>query len=169
MGENIKAYFLEVTGARSVRSIADACGIGQTTLNRQLTGSTSLTVETVVAICRAYGLDMADVFVRVGFITDAEARRLGTRLGLSAFTDLELAKEIVDRIASGQATEVLTGELPTTDVPGPGATKEPEQNVATSVEDASVLTREEEQALRKSEHALAAFRGRNDADVPHAE
>ena len=112
MGENFTAYFREVTGGRSVRAIAQGAGIEQTTLNRQLNGTTSLTVETVVAICRAYALDMADVFVRVGFITEQEADRLGSRHGLQAFSDLELAKEIVDRIARGEASAALTGELP---------------------------------------------------------
>lgn len=42
-------------------------------------------------------------------------------------------------------------------------------NVPTSAEDAPVLTREEEKALRRREYTLAAMRGRNDADVPYAE
>lgn len=112
MGENLTDYFREATGERSMRAIAQRAGVEQTTFNRQLNGTSSLTVETVVAICRAYKLDMADTFVRAGFVTEDEAQRLGARLGLGAFSDLELAKEIVDRIARGEASEALTGELP---------------------------------------------------------
>lgn len=38
-------------------------------------------------------------------------------------------------------------------------------NVPTSEEDIPVMSREEERALRQSEHGLAAKRGRNEADV----
>lgn len=110
MRDTTTDHFLRATGARSVRAIAQTAGIEPSTLSRQLNGT--LTAETVVAICRAYDLDYADTFVAVGFITDEEANRLGARVGLSAFTDLELAREIVRRIEEGTAGEALTGELP---------------------------------------------------------
>lgn len=107
---DLSDYFLRATGARSVRAMATETGIEQTTLNRQLKGTVA--VETVVALCRAYDLDIADTFVAVGFITDAEADKLGARIGISVFTDLELAREIVRRIEEGTAGDSLTGELP---------------------------------------------------------
>lgn len=111
MGYDISDYFRRATG-KSARAIAKASGIEPTTLNRQLNGSTTLTVETVVAVCRAFNLDMADALVEAGFITDEEAERLGARVGLGAFTDLELAREIVKRIENGEAGTALTGDLP---------------------------------------------------------
>lgn len=112
MTRNMSDYFQRATGARSLRAMATATGVEQSTLNRQLTGKTGLTVEMVVAICRTYELDLADTFVDVGFITEAEAERLGARIGLSVYTDLELAREIVRRIEQGEAGEDLTGDLP---------------------------------------------------------
>jgi hypothetical protein len=110
MTEDLSDYFLRTTRARSVRAMAAKAGMEQTTLNRQLKGTIS--AETVVALCRAYDLDFADAFVAAGYITDEEANRLGARIGLAAFTDLELAREIVRRIENGDAGSALTGELP---------------------------------------------------------
>lgn len=112
MQENLSDYFLRATGARSVRAIAMKAGLEPSTLNRQLTGSNTLAVETVVTICRAFDLDFADAFVAAGYITEAEADRLGARVALSEFSDLELAREIVVRIENATASEDLTGELP---------------------------------------------------------
>jgi hypothetical protein len=42
-------------------------------------------------------------------------------------------------------------------------------NVGDPVQDGDTLTAEQEQALRKSDHELAAYRGENDAEIPHAE
>ncbi|MGK9222051.1 MULTISPECIES: helix-turn-helix domain-containing protein [unclassified Microbacterium] len=146
---NRKDYLLEVTGARSARAIAVTSGIDPSTLNRQLNGTTSLTVETVVQVCRAYNLDMSQVFVGVGFITPEEADHLGRIHSLSEYTDLELAREIVRRLEAGEATADLTGEL----------------NVLPQTEDDIQIV----DAPRKSEHALAADEGDVAADQPHAE
>ena len=148
MGENLTSYFQQATGERSVRAIAQAIGIEQTTLNRQITGKSALPVETAVLIARAYDIDMADVFTRAGFITEEEAQRLGARVGLAAYTDLELAREIVRRIEAGEAGEALTGELPV-DVP-------------TSVDDLEVR---EPRTL----YGLAADKGQMAVDQPHAD
>lgn len=45
----------------------------------------------------------------------------------------------------------------------------PDLNVGDDLDDMPVLSREDEQALRKSDHDIAAYRGRNEADIPHAE
>lgn len=111
MRDNLSDYFLRATGARSIRAIAQAASIEPSTLTRQLSGT--LTAESLVAICRAFDLDFADAFVAADLITDEEANRLGARVGLAAFTDLELAREIVRRIEDATATEALTGDLPT--------------------------------------------------------
>lgn len=113
MTHDVSAYFLRATGQRSLRAIALPAGMDPSTLGRQLTGKSALSVETVVALCRTHHLDMADAFVAAGFITEEEAQRLGAHVSLTAFADLELAREIVRRIEEGEATEALTGDLPT--------------------------------------------------------
>lgn len=101
-------YFTTATGERSVRAIAQRAQIDPSTLNRQLKGKTSLTVETVVAICRAFGLDFAETFVSVGFITEVEARNFSAAFSLSEYTDRELTREMVRRLDRGEATSALT-------------------------------------------------------------
>lgn len=102
---------LALTGAKSIRAIAAQAGLDTSTTNRQANGTSSLTIETVVSICRAYSLDFATTFVAVGFITQDEADKLGRMHSLSEYTDLELAQEIVDRIEAGTVTEVLSEPL----------------------------------------------------------
>lgn len=104
-------YFRIQTQERSVRAIALRAGLDQSTLNRQLNGTTSLTVETVVAIARAYDLDFADTFVAVGFITADEARRFSRRFSLSDYSDQDLTLEIVRRVNNG-AAPTLTEPIP---------------------------------------------------------
>jgi len=101
-------YFRIQTQERSVRAIALRAGLDQSTLNRQLNGTTSLTVETVVAIARAYKLDFADTFVAVGFITADEARNFSRRYSLSQFDDRDLAREMLRRVNDGSATSEIT-------------------------------------------------------------
>lgn len=105
---DLAEYFRVQTKERSVRAIAIRAGLDQSTLNRQLNGTTSLTVETVVAIARAYNLDFAETFVAVGFITDAEARTFSRRYSLSQFADQDLTREVVRRLHDGTATADLT-------------------------------------------------------------
>lgn len=50
-----------------------------------------------------------------------------------------------------------------------GARELAKKNVGPLDDDGRVLTREQEQELRRSDLDLAANRGRNDADVPHAD
>lgn len=101
-------YFLRLTGEASVRALAEKAGLVQATLNRQLNGTSALSVQTVVAICRAYGLALAPVFVHVGFITEEEARAFSGPLSLASISDLELSKEMLRRVAAGTASTAIT-------------------------------------------------------------
>lgn len=165
MRTNLADYFRRLTG-QSVRAIAQETGIEPSTFNRQLTGSTSVTVETVVAVCRAFDLDLADAFVAAGFITDSEANDLGAQVGLSHFSDLELAEEIVRRLATADASGPLTGALPLGPTSEPGVDT---PSVPTTTDELVVLTPSEERALRQADLRIAAKRGRNPDDIPHAE
>ena len=104
-------YFLAATNERSVRAIALFSGLEPSRVNRQLTGTNALTIETVVTICRAYKLDLADAFVAAGFITPDEAAKLASRAALADFTDLQIAREIVRRLEAGEAGDDLTNPL----------------------------------------------------------
>lgn len=109
-------YFRTLTGERSVRAIANRTGIVQSTLNRQLSGDSAIAVETVVAICRAYDLDMAEVFVAVGFITAEEARAFGASFRLEEFTDAQLLREMVRRAEDAGPESALNQPIPDEEV-----------------------------------------------------
>ena len=116
--ENMKATLLRLTGAKSIRAIATQAGVEPSTMNRQANGTTSLTVETLVSICRAYSIDFSDAFVSVGFITEEEAGELGRSHSLAEYTDLELAHEIVRRLEAAEATAPLTEPISSANVSG---------------------------------------------------
>lgn len=111
--ETAAKFFLDLTGAKSIRAIASQAGLDASTTNRQLNGTNTLAVETVVAICRAYRLDFVEAFVAVGFLTEEEAKSLGGKQSLANFTDLELANEIVRRVENGEAGTELTDPIAT--------------------------------------------------------
>ena len=101
----------KLTGAKSIRAIAATTGLDNSTLTRQLTGKSTLAIETVVTICRSYALDLSEAFVAVGFITPTEAETLGRTHSLTEYTDLELAQEIVRRLEAATAGPELTEPL----------------------------------------------------------
>jgi transcriptional regulator with XRE-family HTH domain len=107
MTQQTTDYFLARTG-ESARSIALKSGIDQSTLSRQLRGATDLKVETVVAIGRAYGLPLGELFVAVGFITEEEAATLGVTEALERATEEQLLHEMLRRVADGKASSTLT-------------------------------------------------------------
>jgi hypothetical protein len=144
MNNTAREYFAAKTGERSIRAIAEKSGLDSSVTTRQLSGASGLKVETVVAICRAYDLDMAEVFVAVGFLTADEAKRFNRSFDLAGVTDLDLSKEMLRRVAAGAASESITGPVP----------EEIIDAVLREVEDARA-------AGRKSEWDLAADKRRD--------
>ena len=112
MNPSARDYFIAKTGEKSLRAMAEKSGLDSSVITRQLNGANGLKVETVVAVCRAYGLDMAEVFVAVGFITEDEARQFNRAFDLADVTELELSKEMLRRVAAGTATKTITGPVP---------------------------------------------------------
>jgi hypothetical protein len=112
MNNSARDYFTAQTGERSIRAIAEKSGLDPSVTTRQLNGASGLKVETVVAICRAYDLDMAEVFVAVGFLTADEARRFNRSFNLASVPELDLSKEMLRRVAAGSAGELITSPLP---------------------------------------------------------
>lgn len=92
---NTSEQILERTGERSVRSLAIKLGMHQATLNRQM--NSTLPIETLVAISRKCGADLADLLADAGHITTTEARLIHRDRGLSVYSDHELAEELYNR------------------------------------------------------------------------
>lgn len=154
-------YFRLQTQERSVRAIAMRAGLDQSTLNRQLNGTTSLTVETVVAIARAYNLDFADTFVAVGFITADEARNFSRRYSLSEFADQDLTREVVRRLHDGTASADITEPVAPEVVEQVVAEREP-----TGHDDVPYIGRMAQEDIPER---AAADKRKKRSDVPHAD
>jgi len=105
-GVNTFEEYLSARVGESLRAVERAIDFKPTTLGRHI--RESLRVETVVAICRAYRLDLAEAFVAAGFITEDEADRLGTARALAGATDRQLVEEMLRRVEAGEATAALT-------------------------------------------------------------
>jgi transcriptional regulator with XRE-family HTH domain len=109
-------YWLTLTGEKSLRAIAKRTGLDQSKVNRQLNGTSDLRVQTVTAICREYDIDMAPVFVHLGFLTEDEARSFGAQLGLDRYSDVDLSRELLRRVTAGTATAAITEPAPAKEV-----------------------------------------------------
>lgn len=90
-------WYEGVTEGLSVNKVALKAGIVQSTLNRQV-NKKQLSPETVIAIARAYHIDVAGALISLGFITADEVRLHGVLATLKAATDRELAAEIARRL-----------------------------------------------------------------------
>lgn len=89
----------------------------------------------------------ADIFNGSKILTTNDVHYISNLLGINPYEFVANAR----RLTKGEA-------LPTVRF-----------SVGRSGDDDSTLTPQQEKALRKSDVALAALRGRNEADVPHAE
>jgi hypothetical protein len=134
MPPTLTEYFLRASGARSIRAVARAIDMDQSTLRRQLTGTNALPVETVVAICRAFRIPLADAFVAAGYITEEEAKTIGSDRSLAAATDRELTAEMVRRLNRGEAgpdiTDPISDEIIRDAIPYIGPAAVPDQIAA---------------------------------------
>lgn len=111
MNERMRDHFLAVTGEKAVRTVAAKSGIDQSTLNRQLTGESTLTIETVVALCRTFKLKFAPAFIAAGFITSTEAAEFGVEEALTHATDRQLVTEMLRRVDQAETGSMLTEPL----------------------------------------------------------
>ncbi|MDJ1371784.1 helix-turn-helix domain-containing protein [Gulosibacter molinativorax] len=85
------------TNGASTRDIAAKADVAQSTLSRQLSGSSSLDAALVVKIARAYNLSVLDALVAAGFITSEEANIPPIAAALESASDVEIAREILRR------------------------------------------------------------------------
>ncbi|MGP9488919.1 hypothetical protein CIK76_05095 [Glutamicibacter sp. BW80] len=98
-----ESYIKDATGEGSLHAIERRTGIARATLTRKLKGIPP--VETVVAICRAYGLSFSEAFVEAGYIRQDEADTLASDGALRLATDRQLAEEILRRALAAEGTE----------------------------------------------------------------
>lgn len=98
-----ESYIKDATGEGSLHAIERRTGIARATLTRKLKGIPP--VETVVAICRAYGLSFSEAFVQAGYIRQDEADTLASDGALRLATDRQLAEEILRRALAAEGTE----------------------------------------------------------------
>jgi transcriptional regulator with XRE-family HTH domain len=111
VNNDLETYFQSATGERSTRAMAQRAGLTQSTVSRQLRGENALTVQTVVALCRAYSLNYADVFVEVGFLTEEEAKNFSGPARLADVPEQDLLVEMLRRVNEGTASRAATTPL----------------------------------------------------------
>ena len=89
-----------VTDGSSDREIARLAQIGQSTLSRQRR-DTTVTVETVVKIARAYQVSVIPALVALGIVTEADISDFASNAALQDATDTALADEVLKRMRAG--------------------------------------------------------------------
>ncbi|MBE6483642.1 MAG: hypothetical protein E7Z96_02505 [Actinomycetaceae bacterium] len=94
---DILDWYKATVGADSENTVAKKARITQGTLNRQRHAGT-LSPDTVIAIATAYGADVIEALVILGFITREQVSRHGISATLADATDLELSEEILRRL-----------------------------------------------------------------------
>lgn len=100
---DIENWYKKTTKDDSMLTVAEKAGITQSTLYRQMK-SGALSPEVVVAIARAYGVNVLHALVTSGLLTTDEIKDAAPALKaiqLEEYTDLELAEEIYRRVANG--------------------------------------------------------------------
>lgn len=101
---DFETYIKAATGESSLYAIEQKTGMARATLARKLKGRP--TVETVVAICRAYRVNFLEAFVAAGFIRDDEADTIAGEAALRSATDRQLAEEILRRVSETESEEL---------------------------------------------------------------
>ena len=96
--------YITKTSGMSLRGIADAAGIQNSKLSRQLNGSSALAMETLRDVARGTGLHMLDLFQRAGFLTAAEVSEFREGFDVTRLTDKQIATEVLRRMERGSAT-----------------------------------------------------------------
>lgn len=107
---HISDYLAAQTGLNQSQ-LAQRAGMQKSKLSRQLSGESTLTMETLRDVARGAGLDMLEVFAAAGFITRTEEQALRAAGNIARATDEDLAAEVLRRMQAG--SEVM--DRPITD------------------------------------------------------
>ncbi|QEA27084.1 helix-turn-helix transcriptional regulator [Microbacterium sp. CBA3102] len=137
----------------SQAELATLCGVSQSQFSKIIRAARPMTVDHLATICDALAIDMGELLSSV----ESLVLNQGIRASAISYVDEEVRLDPPytwsDDSLDGWGAQALARL----------------RNVGGVEDDAPVLSREEEQELRKSEHDLAAYRGHNEANIPHAE
>lgn len=151
VNEALKDHLTAITNGASWRAMATQAGLEPSTLKRQLDGEPK--VQTVVAICRAYGRPILPALVAAGFITEEEAFGMAVGAQLKLATEQQLVEEMLSRVVAAKeaGTEGSLPELfePVDQAAVEAATKKP-------ADGSNVVGKTEDEL--QSEYRLAANR-----------
>lgn len=98
------SWLKEHTNNATTRELAYKIGTSHTTLGRQFSGASTLDVQNVIKLARAYDLNVLEALVVAGFITEREAGSPDAAIALTAATDVELARELLRRAEAGDTS-----------------------------------------------------------------
>lgn len=111
-------YLRIITDGAPGVEIAKHAGVPNSTLSRWLDGSAHPRPKQVVKVARAYKVDPLQALIAAGYLEPGEvdmAAIAPRKLQLREFTELELAEEMVRRIAEGESQIIeapLDGDHP---------------------------------------------------------
>lgn len=97
-------YLSEITQGDSGTRIAQLSGVPESTVSRWRSGIYSPKPSHVVAVARAYGVNVAEALIASNFIDAADVDlnvASARKFALREYTDMELAQEMVRRVAEG--------------------------------------------------------------------
>jgi transcriptional regulator with XRE-family HTH domain len=106
-----QSYLREISTNQS--EIARATGVHSATVSRWLAGTSRPSATQVIAVARAFDRSPVVALVAADYLTRAEVEsevQLTPGMSLAAFSELDIAQELVRRIEAGEATE--TSEAP---------------------------------------------------------
>ena len=93
---NVEAWFIDLTDSSSLREAAEMSGVSKSTLSRNLDANT-MTPETVIALCRAYGRSPVAGLIQTEYINDYELKGPDVEVALREATNEQLLDEIMRR------------------------------------------------------------------------
>lgn len=93
---NVEAWFKDLTDSSSLREAAEKSGVSKSTLSRNIDANT-MTPETVIALCRAYGRSPVTGLIETGYINDYEIHGPDIEVALKEATNEQLLDEIMRR------------------------------------------------------------------------
>ena len=102
-----QSYLREISTNQS--EIARATGVHSGTVSRWLAGASRPSATQVIAVARAFDRSPVLALVAADYLTRAEVEnevQLTPGMSLAAFSELEIAEELVRRIEAGQTTDV---------------------------------------------------------------
>lgn len=103
-------YVQVVAGDVQAKEIADIVGIDKSNVTRWKQGSRPA-VEFVLKFARAFGRPVVEALAESEYITDDEANLREVKIGAEDLTEVELARELLDRVERRASSNVTVGRF----------------------------------------------------------